>query len=48
MREDLYVFGSIALLIVVVVSLFYKEFKLISFNSDYAKVIGLTVKFLEF
>ena len=30
------------------VLLFYKEFKLISFNPDYAKVIGLPVKFLEF
>lgn len=47
-KDDIYVFGSIAIILVLVVVLFYKEFKLISFNPDYAKVIGLPVRFLEF
>lgn len=47
-KDDIYVFSSIAIVLVVVVVLFYKEFKLISFNPDYAKVIGLPVRFLEF
>ena len=47
-KDDIIVFSSIAIALVVLVLLFYKEFKLISFNPDYAKVIGLPVKFLEF
>lgn len=47
-RDDIYVFSSIGVFLIILVFLFYKEFKLISFNSDYAKVIGLPVKFLEF
>jgi len=47
-KDDVYVFGTIALILIAVVILFYKEFKLISFNIDYAKVIGLPVRFLEF
>ncbi len=47
-REDITVFSSIAVILIVLVFLFYKEFKLISFNPDFAKVIGLPVKFLEF
>lgn len=47
-RDDIYVFGSIAVVLILIVIVFYKEFKLISFNPDYAKVIGLPVKFLEF
>ena len=47
-KDDVYVFGTIALILIAVVILFYKEFKLISFNPDYAKVIGLPVRFLEF
>ena len=47
-KDDIYVFSSIAIILVMVVVLFYKEFKLISFNPDYAKVIGLPVRFLEF
>jgi manganese/zinc/iron transport system permease protein len=47
-KDDVYIFGTIALILIAVVILFYKEFKLISFNPDYAKVIGLPVQFLEF
>lgn len=47
-QDDIMVFGSIGIFLMIMVLLFYKEFKLISFNSDYAKTIGLPVKFLEF
>lgn len=47
-KDDIYVFGSVALVLIIVVILFYKEFKIISFNPDFAKVIGLPVRFLEF
>ena len=47
-QYDILVFSSIGIVLILVVLLFYKEFKLISFNPDYAKVIGLPVKFLEF
>lgn len=47
-KGDIVVFSSIALFLILLVILFYKEFKLISFNPDFAKVIGLPVKFLEF
>ncbi|KAA3648917.1 MAG: zinc ABC transporter permease [Bacteroidetes bacterium] len=47
-QYDILVFSSIGIVLILVLLLFYKEFKLISFNPDYAKVIGLPVKFLEF
>ncbi len=47
-KDDIITFSSIGIVLIIVVLLFYKEFKLISFNPDYAKVIGLPVKFLEF
>ncbi len=47
-QDDILIFSGIGLVLIVLVLLFYKEFKLISFNPDYAKVIGLPVKFLEF
>lgn len=47
-QNDILIFSSIGLVLILLVLAFYKEFKLISFNPDYAKVIGLPVKFLEF
>lgn len=47
-QSDILVFSSIGIGLMALVILFYKEFKLISFNPDYAKVVGLPVKFLEF
>jgi len=47
-RNDLFIFSGIGLFLILTVVLFYKEFKLISFNPDFAKVKGLPVKFLEF
>ena len=47
-QDDIMTFSSIGIVLIVLVLLFYKEFKLVSFNPDYARVIGLPVKFLEF
>lgn len=47
-RFDILVFAGVGFLLIVVVALFFKEFKILCFNPDYAKVIGLPVKFLEF
>ena len=46
-HQDIYVFAGIGLLLMITILVFYKAFKLISFNPDYAKVIGLPVKSLE-
>lgn len=45
---DVYTFGGIALLLLVLVIVCYKGFKIISFNPDFAQVIGLPTKFLSF
>ena len=45
---DIMVFSGVGLLLILVVVLFFKEFKILCFNPDYAKVIGLPVNFLEF
>lgn len=47
-RFDIYVFSGVGLILILVVVLFFKEFKILCFNPDYAKVIGLPVRFLEF
>ena len=44
---DLITFASVAIFLLIVVALFYKEFKLISFDIKYAKTIGYPVKFIE-
>lgn len=45
--KDLLAFSIIAVAVLVVVFLFYKEFKLISFDPQFAKVTGLPVRKLE-
>ena len=45
--RDLVAFSIIAVVVLFVVFLFYKEFKLISFDSNFAQVIGLPIKRLE-
>jgi manganese/zinc/iron transport system permease protein len=47
-QQDIITFSSIGIVLIIIVLLFFKEFKLISFNPDYAKSIGLPVRFLEF
>lgn len=46
--DDIWVFSSIGFILVVVILLFFKAFKIVSFNPDYAQTIGLPVKFIEF
>lgn len=46
--DDIWVFSSIGSFLVVIIFLFFKAFKIVSFNPDYAQTIGLPVKFLEF
>jgi manganese/zinc/iron transport system permease protein len=47
-RQDVIVFGTTALILLMVVLMFFKEFKLVSFDPDYAQSIGLPVRRLEF
>ncbi len=44
---DLLAFSIIAVMVLIVVFIFYKEFKLISFDPQFAKVIGLPIQRLE-
>lgn len=44
---DLYAFGTIALIILVVVTLFYKEFKLVAFDLSFAQAIGMPTRAIE-
>lgn len=46
-NTDLYVVGIVTLLVVAVISIFFKEFFLLSFEEDAAAVSGLPVKFLN-
>ena len=46
--EDLMVFSVIAILVLTIVGLFYKEFKLICFDPDFARSTGKPVKKLDF
>lgn len=46
--DDILKFGGVALLLVIVVFVFFREFRLISFDPDYAAAIGMPVRFLEF
>lgn len=45
--KDLLAFSIIAIIVLLTVLLFYKEFKLISFDPQFAKVTGLPIKRLE-
>lgn len=47
-QMDVWVFSGISLFLILIILLFYKEFKLICFNKDFAKSVGLPVRFLEF
>ncbi|GGF39138.1 metal ABC transporter permease [Echinicola rosea] len=46
--QDLWVYGFLALAIIMVILFFYKEFQLMVFNRSFADSIGLPVKRLEF
>lgn len=45
--QDLIVFGVVAVILMVTVGLFFKELKLIAFDSNYAKALGLPVKWID-
>lgn len=45
--RDLLAFSIIAVIVLITVFLFYKEFKLISFDPQFAEVMGLPIKRLE-
>ena len=45
---DIQVFSFVSLVIIGVVVLFYKPFQLVSFNTDFARSIGVKVKTIEF
>lgn len=47
-QRDLYIYISLAAVLLAGVFLFYKEWKLIAFNEDFARVSGLPVKRLKF
>ncbi|NBC05888.1 MAG: iron chelate uptake ABC transporter family permease subunit, partial [Bacteroidetes bacterium] len=46
--RDVWVFGGVALVLLLVVLAFFKEFKLVAFDPDFARTIGLPVRRLEF
>ena len=48
MPQAILIFSSIGIFLILVVLLFFKEFKLLSFDIAYAKSIGLPIRFLEF
>lgn len=45
--KDLITFGIVAVILMVTVSLFFKELKLIAFDMNYAKSLGLPVKAID-
>jgi manganese/zinc/iron transport system permease protein len=45
--QDLLVFGTVAVLLLLAVFLLFKEFSLLAFDKDYAKAIGLPVRGIE-
>ncbi len=47
-QQDVMVFGTTALILLLVVLIFFKEFKLVAFDPDYARSAGLPVRSLEF
>lgn len=47
-REDVAVFGGLSLLIILLIALAYKELKLVSFDPEYARVIGYPVRRVDF
>jgi manganese/zinc/iron transport system permease protein len=45
--QDLWIFGIVAVILILTVSLFFKELKLIAFDENYAAALGLPVKGLN-
>ncbi len=45
--SDVWVFGTLSVVLIAVVIAFFKEFSLLSFDPDFAQVLGLPVRWLE-
>lgn len=45
--QDLYAFTTVAVVLLIAVLLFFKEFTLVAFDRDYARAIGLPVRKIE-
>lgn len=45
--QDLLVYGAVAILLILVVTLLYKELMLYSFNPEYAEILGLPTRWLQ-
>jgi manganese/zinc/iron transport system permease protein len=46
-KDDIWIFASIGIVLIVMIILFFRTFKLISFNRDFAKSLGMKVKVHE-
>jgi manganese/zinc/iron transport system permease protein len=46
--KDAYIFGTISIIIMALIALFYKELKLLCFNAEFSTVLGLPNKTLQF
>jgi len=47
-EDDLMLYGGLSLVIIVVLTLFLKEFRLMVFDPEYGKAIGFPMKFISF
>ncbi|MFL5731288.1 MAG: iron chelate uptake ABC transporter family permease subunit [Cytophagaceae bacterium] len=47
MMDDILIFGTVGIIVILLVFFFYKELFLISFDENYARTIGLPVKTIE-
>jgi len=45
--KDLIAFSLVGLIVLIIIVLFYKEFKLVAFNKDFALTIGINIKMTE-
>ena len=46
-RSDLYVFGTMCVIVLVIIPLFYQHFKIALFDNGFAKTIGLNEKLIQ-
>lgn len=46
-RSDLYVFGALCALVLIIIPLFYQHFKIALFDEGFAKTIGLSEKLIQ-
>jgi len=47
LEEDLYIYGGLALVIIIILTLFQKEFSLLVFNPDFGKAIGYPMELIR-